>query len=237
MVERVYVVSNFNSVSADKQVNVAITTGEEFSVKAVVPENLRDYFVVSREGNRLVISNKNVSLKINNKEKEPVIYVTMPALGAVDASGQSVVRVSGGVTSDFRVTASGQSDVEFKSALSVSSLVAQGSQQSDIDFGNVTAGSFVAKTIGQSDVNMDELVVRGNARISVSAQSSVDFEKIQAAGNVDMDASGQASIDGKHLSAKGGEVSASGQSSIKVKHTQGAFNSSSSQQASCSLKR
>lgn len=237
LVERVYLVSDFSSISTKTQANVVITTGGEFSVKAIVPSNIRDYFVLSKVGDRLIVSNKNVNLKVHNKENEPVIYVTMPSLKAVEASSQSEVSVSGDVTPEFKVTATGQSDVYFKNPLSVSALSASASNQSEIEFGDVRAGSFVVDASGQSSMEWDNAIVSADAYIRASGQSSVEFESVLAGDSVDVRSSSQSSIEGEKLEAKVGEVHAKNQSSIKVSHTCGAFNSSSSGQSSCSLNR
>lgn len=190
MTEIAYSQAGFNSVSADMQAKVDITTGEEFSVTASVPENLSDYFIVRKEGNALIISCKSVQLRQVTERNTPVIRVTLPELAGLTASDQCSVSVSGNVAAGFTLRCSDQSAAAFRNDISANTMTLTALGQSSVSAGNIAAQNITIITEDQSSVAIDNLKA-ATGTVDASDQSSLSVQS--GTGDIKVRTSDQAS--------------------------------------------
>lgn len=216
MVDNVYEESGFNEVCTDGQTRVVVTSGEGYSVKAHVPDNLQDYIIIKKKGDRLIVSNKSLNVKCAGKDFSPVVYVTLPTLKGIESNGQSHMTLSGPVAEEFEASASGQSM---------------------IDAGDVKIKDAEISTSGQSRIKMGNINASGDVSLSSSGQSNISFKDLNAVEEVSLETSGQASLTGNNLVARDGSVKASGQSSIRINSVSGNFDADVSGQASYRVDR
>lgn len=167
--------SDFNSITADMQANVDITTGKEFSVTATVPENISDYFIVKKNGNTLHISCKQIEMRQAAHRTPPTIYVTLPELASLTTSDQSSISVRGNVGANFTIRSSDQSIIDFCNNLSANSITLRAEDQSVISADNISVKYITISTEDQSSVDIENLTAT-NGTIVNSDQSSLSVK-------------------------------------------------------------
>lgn len=237
MADSVYTVTGFTSLVTGRQTHVSVTTGKGYSVKAHVPDNVKDYFQVKKKGNSLIVTNRNINIDCRGNDNSPVLYITMPSLKEIDSNDQSSLTVTGAVDKGFTATASGQSKITFRNDFTTEKTSLTASGQSSMTGVGLSTKFAKVSTSGQADIKMNNITSSGDLSLSSSGQSELQIGSINAIGNVSLSASGQSDLSVNKISAATGSAEASGQSDIHVKSVIGNFSCNSSGQASCRLNR
>ena len=235
MADTVYEADSFNAIDVSNQARVIITTGGNCSVTAHVPDNVKDYFIVRRNGNKLIVSNRGINLDYPDKERAPILYVTMPSIAAIDASGQSEITLQGDVAQRFETVASDQSRVIFRNALSAGHIALKATGQSEVEGKELTVTTAGVEAEDQGNIDMTTLRATGDVSVSTAGQSDIEFSGISSTAFVSFESDDQSRISVGKINAATGSANASGQSDIKVKNLTGRFTAKVRGQASCSF--
>jgi len=194
--------SGFHSVSVGGGLDLFLRRGDTFVVEVETDEEPSEIITEVRDGTLDVRRDRSWFDWFGDND-EGEVYVTMPTLQALTASGGSDVRVEGSFAGDaLRVTASGGSDVEIDAA--VNSVDVQASGGSDVELTG-SARSARVQSSGGSDVNAggftaDEVNVEssGGSDVSISVRNSIaghasggsDITYTGQPGSVNVEASG-----------------------------------------------
>ena len=203
-------VPTFTKVDISGLYNAEITTGKDFAVELTVPANFSEYYSVHVDDGELVAERTgDVNIRFKSRKDHPRLTITMPAVNALEVSGQSSVRLNGDIdATEFEAEVSGQS-----------SLV----------IGNIT-GQYAEVTVkGQSSFSADSMDVY-NSKVLVSGQSDAKVKYIggeRFMGN----ASGQSNLAVGELNTLMSKLHSGGQSDIQVSEGSGSIDSSTSGQS------
>lgn len=194
--------SGFHSVSVGGGLDLFLSRGDTFSVEVDTDEEPSEIITEVRDGT-LDVRRDRSWFGFFGDHDEGEVYVTMPTLQALTASGGSDVRAEGSFAGDaLRVTASGGSDIELNAA--VNSVDIQASGGSDVELTG-SARSARVQSSGGSDVDAvgftaDEANVEssGGSDVSISVRNSIaghasggsDITYAGQPGSVNVEASG-----------------------------------------------
>lgn len=194
--------SGFHSVAIGGGLDLFLSRGETFVVEVETDEDPSEIITEVRDGT-LHVRRDRPWFDWFGDSDEGEVYVTMPTLQALTASGGSDVTVEGSFAGDaLRITASGGSDVELDAAVdrvevqasggsdvrltgSARSARLQSSGGSDLDAGRFTADEANVESSGGSDVSIG---VRNS--ISGHASGGSDITYTGQPGSVNVEASG-----------------------------------------------
>lgn len=198
--------SGFHSVSVGGGLDLFLSRGDTFVVEVDTDEEPTDIITEVRDGT-LDVRRDRAWFDFFGGHDEGEVYVTMPTLQALTASGGSDVRVEGSFAGDaLRVTASGGSDVELDAA--VNSVEVQASGGSDVQITG-TARSARVQSSGGSDVDAERFTAdeanvesSGGSDVSIAVRNSIVGH---ASGGSDITYTGQPSSASVEASG-GGEV-------------------------------
>lgn len=161
----------FTALNVSGAVNVFVKQGRETSVEVVAPEQVLPHIVTEVAGGTLKIyRDKSFNWKslVNQKENQVKVYITCPTLSGVTASGASDVKgESAFVLDDFRIQASGASDITLQ--VRAKTLTVQASGASDVKLSGEAERQQVNSS-GSSDYRAFELRSRA-AVVNVSGAS------------------------------------------------------------------
>jgi hypothetical protein len=109
--EQTFNLDGFEAVSVSAGIEAIITVGGDYSVRAESTEEGLDRLEIELRGDELDIGRKNMRLSFGRQPKITV-YVSMPALKALDASSGSHAKASGVEAGPFAVDASSGAHAE-----------------------------------------------------------------------------------------------------------------------------
>jgi len=194
--------AGFHSVSVRGGLDLFLRRGETFRVEVETDEDASEIVTEVRDGT-LDVQRDRPWFAFFGDDDEGEVYVTMPTLQALTASGGSDVRAEGSFGGDaLRITASGGSDVELDAAVnrvevqasggsdvrltgSARSARLQSSGGSDLNAGRFTADEANVESSGGSDVSIG---VRNS--IAGHASGGSDITYTGDPGSVTVDSSG-----------------------------------------------
>lgn len=202
-------VGNFEAVSSGGGIDVVLTQGATTSVTVQAPSEAQEHLVTEVKNGTLNIGwERNYSWRnlLSNRGKT-VVYVTCPRLKAVSMSGGADAKSESTFTADdFRVNASGGSDIHLK--VTAKTLSVQASGGSDVNLAGRAERQKVDVS-GGSDYNGFALQ-SNSASVSASGGSDVN---VTVEDEISSNASG-----GSDIRYKGGarlSKSSSGGSSVR----------------------
>lgn len=176
---RDYALSGFDSIDASAGIDVVLTQGGTYSVRAQAPEGKLDRIVIEQAGQELKI----------RREAEIFWF---------GSSGRYVVNVS--APAYARITASGGADVDARS-LGADRLTLDASGGGDIDITGARIGMLEASTSGGGDIEIQGVCT--SATLTASGGGDFDGEGFDC-DTVTASASGGGDIDvGAKVSASG----------------------------------
>jgi hypothetical protein len=185
IVEREFQLAEFDQVAIENAFRGTIQQGDSYSVIVRIDDNLEQQLKVEQNGSRLTIGlDPQVATSRSTLEYE----IVMPALDAVNASGASVVQISGFTSSDdTRVDASGASRVEGDTTTGDLDATASGASTIRL---NGSGNNLQADASGASTIDLEGFTVNDvNANASGASRIVVN-----ASGNLDAEAFGASSI-------------------------------------------
>jgi hypothetical protein len=194
--------SGFHSVSVGGGLDLFLRRGDTFVVEVDTDEEPSEIITEVRDGT-LDVRRDRPWFDFFGDSDEGEVYVTMPTLQALTASGGSDVRVEGSFAGDaLRITASGGSDVELDAA--VNSVEVQASGGSDVELSG-SAHTARLQSSGGSDVDAERFTAdeanvesSGGSDVAISVRNSIagrasggsDITYTGQPGSVNVEASG-----------------------------------------------
>jgi hypothetical protein len=85
-------IANFDAIAVSDNIQVEITTGDNYEVKLEASESLKDYVVFDKDGNELEIKFKN-GFYINNSNVK--VYITAPFYSSLSVAGSGSLTSNG----------------------------------------------------------------------------------------------------------------------------------------------
>lgn len=169
--------SGFHSVSIGSGLDLFLRRGDTFSVEVEADEDPSKIITEVHDG-ILEVRREREGFSFFGDGDEGEVYVTMPTLQALSASGGSDVRTEGTFTGDaLRVSASGGSDVELNATVSRAEVEASGG--SDIELTG-SARSAHLQSSGGADLDAESFVVdeadvesSGGSDLSIGVRNSI----------------------------------------------------------------
>jgi hypothetical protein len=185
VVEREFQLADFDQVSIENAFRGTVQQGETFSVIVRIDDNLEQQLKVEQNGSQLTIGlDPQVATTRSTLEYE----IVTPALEAVNASGASVIQLSGFTSSEnFSVEASGASRVE--GDITTGDMDATASGASTIRL-NGSGNNLQADASGASTIDLENFIVN-DVNANASGASRVN---VNAGGQLDAEASGASTI-------------------------------------------
>jgi hypothetical protein len=185
IVSRTYDFADFDQVSVSAAFRGTIEQGSDYSIVVRVDENLEQHLKVEQIGNQVKIDLMPNTL-VNRGTLE--FSIVMPTITDVEASGASVIELSGFSSSEsLRAEASGASRIEGDISSGDADIESSGS--STIRFSG-TAGDLQANASGASTIDLEQFMV-DDAKVNASGASRI---VIQASGTLDAEASGASTV-------------------------------------------
>jgi hypothetical protein len=177
-------VSNFEAVSVGGGIDLYIRQGSSYEVVVETDENLQDLIRTEVKSGRLKIYIE----KSIRRSEEMNVYVTLPQLSRLEASGGSDVYSKGTISADeFRLEASGGSDVHLE--LNVNELTADASGGSDTELRGTVEKLYLNASGGSDFDGRDVQVNYAKVRASGGSDSYIHVNK-----EVDIEASGASDV-------------------------------------------
>lgn len=109
--EETYDLSDFDAVSVSAGIEAIVTVGGDYSVRAESTEAGLEKLDIKVRGNSLDIGRKNMSFTFG-KSPKVTVYVSLPALKALDASSGSHTEATGVAGGPFSIDASSGAHAE-----------------------------------------------------------------------------------------------------------------------------
>lgn len=192
-------IDGVSRISLQSFAHLNITKGDAYACNISGQKNILDNLVFSREGDKLIISEKDC-VKDNT---DVTINITVPSLSMVKLGGSGDINVSGA----FEVPA-------FEAALSGSGNIRISN--------SISAGSLKAEISGSGDINMRGAFKTAESKISgsgsISISGSCDNSSISISGSGDVHAFGFTTLSTDiHASGSGNsEVNAGNALNVKI---------------------
>lgn len=179
-----YDLAGFTKVSAANAFRVTITQGDEFAVSVTADDNLMEDVRVDVRGSTLVLELTGVNFYNYTLSAE----VTMPELTGVEASGATVVTMSGfGPTAQFDGKVSGASQLEGDVTTDDARFEASGASKITL---TGSAGKMDARASGASSLNLEELAAT-DAKVEAAGASRAT---VNVSGTLSVKAGGASSV-------------------------------------------
>lgn len=215
-VKKTYTVNSFNAIKVSGALEVDVQQGATQSLRIDGPANVLPLLEVKVKGTTLCINyEKGVNISYRPGIKGVNVYVTVPELKGIEASGACNVDVTGTVkTKDFEAELSGASTLEMESVeADVAEFTGQGA--SEIEVENIVGKSFEVEVQGASTFKADTVKV-GTGDITASGASTVALHTFTA-DKADIEASGASTIKTRRSNIGKLSRSSSGASKIKIR--------------------
>lgn len=204
---RVYVVDNFDGIKFVLPVELNVTIGSKFEVKAVGSREDIDWITVEKEGNSLCFKSKSGRHHFGGDTK---IFVTLPILENLSLAGSGDVNVRGDVkVSSLNVNIAGSGDIiidklstdRFEANVSGSGSikVGSGSTSNSTDYnifgsGSISTRALIAKMVSVNIAGSGDVVAFATESLSVKIAGSGNVECYGNPKNVDKVKFGSGSI-------------------------------------------
>ena len=168
-----YSLSGFTSISASGSVHVVVMQGPVTCVRLEESPNPDVVTIVDQQGSRLKVYTKILKKKVRMKSgEEPIAYVTLPHLTAIEASGAVHMKLDNMKTHDLSITLSGASNMQGED-LKSDNLRINCSGASAMAMGRMECQKLHATCTGASKMNGQ---LHGNeAKIENSGASKVEM--------------------------------------------------------------
>lgn len=182
---RTYDVRDFSAVTLSGSDNVDVRVGGGFAVRAEGDPQILDKLVISREGDRLIVSRRWSGVRGNAR-----VFVTLPTLtaAALDGSGDLTIDRVRGAGFDARLAGSGNLRIaqvateslalavagsgDISAAGQTGRLTIRSAGSGDIDARGLAARDAEVRLAGSGDVRA---AVRGAATVSLVGSGDVDL--------------------------------------------------------------
>lgn len=157
--EKTYDIANFAAVGVSAGIEAEIRVGGDYSVKAVGDQQELDELRVEKKGDGLEIGRKPMKFSWGRKRGEVKVFVTLPALKALDVSSGASADASGVDADSFAVEASSGAQATIAGACGA--LAADVSSGGDIeaDALKCKSGAAEASSGGAMDVFVSDSIV------------------------------------------------------------------------------
>lgn len=140
-------VAAFDVVNIDNAFEATVTVGSPQSVSVTADDNILPLVETIVRGNQLIVQMKS---NFRSNATRPKIAITTPNLTGVDASGASMVTITGVKSPTFFTRASGATQVTGSGATDALTLTASGASQ--LKFNNLAAKKVDARASGASQI-------------------------------------------------------------------------------------
>lgn len=154
----IYDFSGFSRVSASEGVDVEVTVGGDFSVRAEGDAEDIERLEIKKRGEKLKIGRNSGIFNMRwSRGRSPVVYVTLPALNEAESSSGAEMDARGVNADDFSASASSGSELQLEgqcgrlraSASTGAELDAEGLKCRDVDV-SVSTGADVSVYASES---------------------------------------------------------------------------------------
>lgn len=204
---RVYVADNFTGIKFVLPVELNVTMGSKFEVKAVGSHEDIDWIVVEKNGNSLYIKSKSGR---HHYDSDTKIFITLPKLENLSLAGSGDVNVRGEVSGNsLNVNIAGSGDINldriatdsFDASISGSGSVSvgDGSKSNSADYkifgsGSISTRALVAKIVRVNIAGSGDVVAFASENLYVKIAGSGNVECYGNPKNVDKVKFGSGSI-------------------------------------------
>ena len=179
--------SDFKRVEAAGPMDVEIKMGNSYKVEVDADDNLMQYIVVRKEGDKLVVKMKDhISVRNISGMK---VRIEMPALSAVELSGSGSLKTIGQVTDpnkiEISVSGSGNATMDVNTPLVDGSIAGSGKamitgQTKTVDISIAGSGDFDAPDLKSEKAKVS---ITGSGNVRIFASVSIDAS-IVGSGNI-----------------------------------------------------
>ncbi len=162
----------FNAIAVSSSIDLSITMGDDFHVEVEADDNIIEHIETETRGDELIIGLKSKGISIRNP-KEMNVYVTLPELLSLTASGATDVTVNNTIDqATIRIKASGASDITLPVNVEYLELDLSGASDARI---SGLANATKATLSGASDLKNSDLVT-GTLDVNLSGSSNLKIK-------------------------------------------------------------
>lgn len=156
---RVYVADNFDGIKFALPVELNVSIGSKFEVKAIgSPEDV-DWIVIEKKGSTLIIKSKS-KFGHHRFESKTKVHVTLPRLEELSLAGSG--------------------DIFVKGDLKGSSLYVSVAGSGDIAIEKITVESFKVNVSGSGDVKVGDRSTTTSAEYKIAGSGSISSRNVMA---------------------------------------------------------
>lgn len=156
---RVYVADNFDGIKFALPVELNISIGNKYEVKAVGTSEDIEWIVVEKNGSSLSIKSKS-KFGHHHFDRETKVYVTLPRLEDLSLAGSGDIYVKGDVKG--------------------ASLLVNVAGSGDIAIERISVGNFDVNVSGSGDVKVNDRSSANNAEYKVAGSGSISSRNVMA---------------------------------------------------------
>jgi hypothetical protein len=174
--------TGFASVESSAGVDVEITVGGGYSIRAEGDAEALDHLRIELDGDTLEIGRENTGLFSFGRKGQATVYVTTPTLESISASSGSDLSAVGIDAAEFEASVSSGADAELSGTCG--SLKADGSSGADLDAEDLKCTHAVADVSSGAD-----LTIYASESLEADASSGGDITVYGGPTNTDIDKS------------------------------------------------
>lgn len=169
---RTYDVGSFTELDTSRGVKVVYKAGETQSIRAETEQGDLDKLKIEVDGDRLIVSRHNNGLfNRSNRRDRFTVYITSPAISAIEASSGSSVDAEGLAGEDVSLSVSSGSRVDAKQ-VQATNVTAGSSSGASLDIAG-ECQALEAKSSSGSSIEADRLAC---LQVEASASSGSSIE-------------------------------------------------------------
>lgn len=200
-------INGFSAIESSRAIKVIYTQSTSTTIKAEVPENIKQYLTIRKSGNTLVIT-FNDNLRIINNPRT-VVYVSAPGVLSFDASSSSEIEIAdiSAQGKKLKLTSSSAGEIEIGRA-TCSSIEANASSAGEITVKNISAGDVSATCSSGADIELSGTASTATFTASSGADIDADGLLVQKA-SADASSGADIEVNARQLSSStssGGSV-------------------------------
>lgn len=186
---RNYDFTGFTMVDASAGVDVEITVGGDYTIRAEGDAEALDRLRIELDGDALEVGRKsNRGLFSFGRRHQSTVYITMPSLEGVDVSSGADVVASGIDAGEFKVSVSSGADAELSGECGM--LKADGSSGADLDAEDLKCADAIADVSSGAD-----LTIYASQSVEADASSGGDITVYGNPQNTNTDESSGGDVD------------------------------------------
>lgn len=174
--------SGFTKVESSAGVDVKITVGGDYAVRAEGDAEALEHLRVELDGDTLEIGRENTGLFSFGRKSQATVYVTTPALEGVGASSGSDLSAVGIDAGEFEASVSSGADAELSGTCGA--LKADGSSGADLEAEDLKCTRAIANVSSGAD-----LTIYASESLEADASSGGDITVYGGPKNTEIDKS------------------------------------------------